>query len=392
MPVLTRLYGPQEFGAFAVFVGIVSVASAIACLGYDTAIAVSKDESDAATLFQVSALFALIAAGVSLICASIATDYLARFSVRPSSIAVGIGAAAALSTLLHWNIRSGAFGLVARARVAQSTATVVVQFMAAGLASGAAGLAYGYTAGLLAAIALYSASVLGPKPAWTGLLTVPRSLDVANKFRQFPLYFTWANLANNAALHVPVILISALHSSATAGALVLANYVVQVPILVIGSSVGQVYLGSAGDAHLEGKLGDLTRTTVTRLLKAGALIYIPIAVAAPLSFGAIFGANWTLAGVFVAWLALGAYLQFVVSPVSSCLLVTNGGATSLILQICGLLLRVMVVVVAFSLGVAAVVEVLAIVVALFYGVYLLVVLRAVRVARQHSVWTWSDSK
>ncbi len=47
MPLVTRLYSPQDFALLAVYLATVSLIGAIACLRFDVAIPVAQDDGDA---------------------------------------------------------------------------------------------------------------------------------------------------------------------------------------------------------------------------------------------------------------------------------------------------------------------------------------------------------
>src|SRR5690606_7165604 len=70
-PVLTRLYGPEDFGVLALFVALTSIFGAIANGRYELAIMLPESDDDA---LNVAALGLLIAAALSflLLCIAVA--------------------------------------------------------------------------------------------------------------------------------------------------------------------------------------------------------------------------------------------------------------------------------------------------------------------------------
>ena len=58
-PILTRIYTPEDFGVFALYMAIATVVSVIATGRYETAIMLPKKDSEAINLFIVS-IFSLI--------------------------------------------------------------------------------------------------------------------------------------------------------------------------------------------------------------------------------------------------------------------------------------------------------------------------------------------
>ena len=60
MPILTRLYTPEEFGIFALYVAIASIFGVIATARYELAIMLPKKDSEAANLFNLSIIITFI--------------------------------------------------------------------------------------------------------------------------------------------------------------------------------------------------------------------------------------------------------------------------------------------------------------------------------------------
>ena len=58
--VLRRLYSPEEFGAFAVYMSIVGILSTISSLRYDQTIILPKDDSDGFHLLALSVSLAFV--------------------------------------------------------------------------------------------------------------------------------------------------------------------------------------------------------------------------------------------------------------------------------------------------------------------------------------------
>jgi hypothetical protein len=79
-PLLTRLYSPASFGAFTVFVSLLSVLSCVATLRYELAIPLPKDDDEALTTCILSGavtLFYTAATAVPLLFFSTAIAELA---------------------------------------------------------------------------------------------------------------------------------------------------------------------------------------------------------------------------------------------------------------------------------------------------------------------------
>ena len=60
LPILTRLYSPEEFGTLALYIAFFSILSVVVTGRYEMAIMLPKKEKDAISLFQISFLFSFI--------------------------------------------------------------------------------------------------------------------------------------------------------------------------------------------------------------------------------------------------------------------------------------------------------------------------------------------
>jgi len=66
-PVFTRLYGPQAYGAAAVFASILGLVSVVVCLRYEFAIMLPSKATDALNLYTLSQLIVIIWTAATII-------------------------------------------------------------------------------------------------------------------------------------------------------------------------------------------------------------------------------------------------------------------------------------------------------------------------------------
>ena len=66
-PILTRIYTPEDFGVFALFIGVVGVISVIATLTYEQAIILPKYDKYAINIFMLSLILILFTSIFSFI-------------------------------------------------------------------------------------------------------------------------------------------------------------------------------------------------------------------------------------------------------------------------------------------------------------------------------------
>lgn len=382
LPVLSRLYTPADFSLLAVFAGLVSIISVVACLRFDVAVALPEEDEEALRLLTLALGTALVCSFVVLIAVLVAPGQIAHWLKQPGLQAylwllpVSVLLGGGYSALQMWFVREKAFALIARSRVAQSTASAGTQIASGVLAVGPGGLLFGHAMNTGAAclflgyrlLAGHTARAASKRMTWTALRRTFRRYD------RFPKYSTFEALCNSAAIHLPVIMIAALAAPTEAGYLMLATYVMQAPMALVGAAVGQVYLAGAAHKHRQGLLGEFTAEVLGGLLKSGSGPLLAVGIVSPAIFGLIFGAGWERAGVLVAWMTPWFVLQFLSTPISMGLHVTGHQRLAFALQLLGLALRAGMVWLAASLSPLHVSEWYAVSGFLFYLLYLLTIL------------------
>ncbi|AYC31459.1 lipopolysaccharide biosynthesis protein [Pseudomonas cavernae] len=384
LPILTRLYTPEDFSVLAVYAALLGIISVAACLRLDVAIPMPQKDEDAANLFALALSFTIITASITtLVVLFLSTEFMVEVGLEALlpyiwMLPAGILFAGSYSSLQFWATRKKAFPFVAKTRMTQATAAATSQV----------GLGwFGLTPfGLLFGQMLSSGSgVLGlGKRMWMEDRSVLRAISIAemrhllHEYRRFPQYSTFESLANSAAIQLPVIIIASLAIGPEAGFLMLAMRVMQAPMGLIGGAIAQVYLSRAPEEFRKGNLGPFTATIFGGLLKTGVGPLVFAGIVAPDVFALIFGEEWRRAGVLVMWMTPWFIMQFLSSPISMALHVTNNQRTALYLQAFGLALRVGFVFAAAEFSRSNISEVYAVSGLIFYCAYIVFIIRSIK--------------
>ena len=201
---------------------------------------------------------------------------------------------------------------------------------------------------------------------------------VVRAYDRFPKYSTWEALCNSAAGQIPIIMIAALAAPSEAGHLVLAVYVMQAPMALVGTAIAQVYLSRGPEEFRKNRLGIFTAEVFGGLFKAGAGPLLAIGVVSPFAFRYVFGSEWDRAGQLVAWMTPWFILQFLASPISMSLHITGRQRTAMALQMLSLAIRVLAVWLASRSVPSMICEAFAVSGLIVYAVYVAFVLVVVK--------------
>lgn len=384
LPILTRLYTPEDFNLLAAFAGVVSILSVVANLRYNMAIPLPERDEDGFALTTISLIASLlISLGIAVavwIFPSAIVGMLRQPDLRSFLwvVPIAVFAASSYNALQYWASRKKRFGLVARTRIVRSL--------------GGAGTQIGFGVASPSPFGLVAGQIVSEGLGIVGLVRtlikedrkVMRALSIrlmqglAHDYRRFPIYSGPEALFNTAAAQLPIILIAAVAIGPEAGFLLIAMRVMGIPTRLIGTSVAQVFVVQAPARMRDGDLHQFTQTTLRSLLKIGTPPLLLIGIVAPWMFPWIFGAEWTRAGWLVAWLTPMFILQFVASPISVVLHVIGKLQLAMWMQVFGLIFRVGTIISAAAYMADHLSEAFALAGAVYYLVFIAVIIRAVR--------------
>lgn len=318
-PILTRLFSPVEYGAFGVYLAAILVATAFASLRFEFAVPLPAETRTAAALL-VLALLAVAATSVLVaVVLLLFGDQLARLvnaeALDPYLwlLPLGVAGASAYQVLTYWAIRERQFGVIARTKVTQALAMTVVQIGSGVAGTGPVGLVAGGVVGQTAGCGrLTTGAVRQAGHAFRGLTR--RTLRAAaSRYRRFPILSTPSGLLNHLGIYFPVILLSAFYGPRYAGLFALTQRAINVPLVLVSTSVAQTYMGEAAALRRERPAGMLSLfdSTAKRLALLGLVPVVLMMLVAPEVFSLVFGARWREAGEFVQVLGPMLLMQLV---------------------------------------------------------------------------------
>lgn len=313
MPFLTRLYGPEAYGALAAFMAMVGIITPLATLGYANAIVMPASEEGATAVARLSLLSAALVAPLALVLIILFKARLAKWTGLESSpnllylVPATLLVLALLSVAEQTAIRENLFAAKASSYVAS---TLVMNFgkLAGGwlLPSGlvlivltVVGIAINYTM-LLARVPRKGAFLVR---RWFGTAGV---LKAAVEQRDFALYRMPQSVINAASFGLPVILLTSFYGAGVAGQYSITTLVLSAPIMLLGQSVAEVFFPKFTVAVRDDPLaaGALLKRATRAMALLSVVPFGVIAVFGSAIFPYVFGDQWHRAGEYSQWVAI----------------------------------------------------------------------------------------
>lgn len=305
-PVLSRLYSPQEFGEFSIYVVILYVFMAISAGRYDSAITIADTTKEAISLTRLSVIFSTISSLLLFSYLSIhlsiqhqdfvkSLQYLLPLSVLLAGINTALG---------NLQLRRQRQRNVAVSRSIQALSSSTAQVIFGNLRMGLQGLIAGQAIGLFMSLAF----LLKRR-----ILTIIRPTrsnprNILRKYAAFPRFEMVSALIVVANNHTPTILIGLLSTTSSAGAYALAQRIIATPLNIIANAISTSTLAFG---YLKDDAKDkLIISTVNSLADSINSIIVLVGFCFIYAFGLIFGSQWAAAGVVAGWICLPAGSKF----------------------------------------------------------------------------------
>jgi len=322
-PLLSRLYTPADFGVLAVFFSMATTLITVACLNYEAAIPLPKDDESGLAVVTASSAFLVISTVLCGLVVMLFGAQVARLVHTPQLqpylwlLPINVLGGGAFAILNWWSIRVQAFKSLAKRRVVQSACQVATQLSVPLAMRGPFGLLLGDSAGDAGGVTLLLVDTVRYIKAHALRVTAPGTIEAISRYRKFPAFGLASVLVHTGFSVLPAFILTRLYGLQETGWYGLVNQMLVVAAGLIGLAIAQVYLSNA--AQLVHSSPVQLRSLFWRTSRAAFLLGLaPFAVLllfGPPLFALVFGAKWVEAGKYAQLLALPFLVMLTVGPV-----------------------------------------------------------------------------
>tara|TARA_B110000285_G_C15124159_1_gene619098 strand:- start:1561 stop:2802 length:1242 start_codon:yes stop_codon:yes gene_type:complete len=342
-PFLTRIYSTEEMGELGIYIRLIGFVSAFATARYELSLPLPKSEAHSFLLYK----FSLKITKIVVIC--MALLFVLFYIVQPFEYKnlyfivftiVGTYFLVFINLGTNWSIRTSNFKKISQQRVISSVLTNALKWILGIFSFGAFGLILATVAGYtLSSLAFVREYLFLSKSKYKGYSK--RKIKVlALEYKEYPL------------VSLPHVLIDLGRDLVIAGLIVyffkkdvFGSYnhsyaMLKIPMVIIGTSVGQVFFNKCTGLVNEGKsIYSLMRRTLVILI---GLSIVPFTImfffGEPL-FDFVFSAEWGESGYFSEIMTIWLLMNFLMSPLSSLPLVLKRQGEYFILGLIGSILQ-----------------------------------------------------
>lgn len=332
-PLLTRIYTPDEFSVYTIYLTIINVVSIIAALKYELAIPLVNTSKERYDLLRLSIINCILFSLLVFIILSIYINYFVfdqinsnylfdlQYFVPSGIILTSLFYHIIYNTLLYQkkfnfiSISKVVFGFL------YATLPIFI-FKYYGLKDYKY-LIYSHQIALgsgLAIILILSFRQMHSSFFYNILIfRMQDVMSVFKKYKKYPIFSAPSQLINTLGIWLPIIAIWTFFDSNAkyASLYLLSHRAVNMPVMLLGHSLGKIFYSEAADSLNEGVLSK-SISNYFKILFHLALPFIFICLfLAPSIFTAVFSEEWSEVGYIVQILSPWLFVTFIAAPLSS---------------------------------------------------------------------------
>lgn len=325
VPVITRIYSPDDFGIFQLFLSVSGILVIFSTFSYQFAIMLPKTEEDSANVASLSlVLLTLVSLLTALIVPFIHKDIEQIFNAEGiSKYLIYLAPVTFLNGLFfvqnYWLSRRVRYGVIAGSRISNTLSTKIFQLLIPIWSVSPFGLIAGYVAGYGIADLVMLKGVKKDIEVFKKV-SIKKMKEVAVRYKSFPLFSSWSTLANTISPQVPTFLLSYFYGTSVVGYFGLANQVVNMPMGLVGAAIGQVFfqkISVVKNGNEKGDMKVIVGEVYKKLISTGVFPMLLLLLLGEEIFTFAFGENWAVSGTYVRILVPWIFLVYLSSPIST---------------------------------------------------------------------------
>jgi O-antigen/teichoic acid export membrane protein len=345
VPVLTRLFTPEEFGVFYLFLTTASILSIAATGGYEKSFVLPESDQDARQLLLFSLMLSAVVTLLSLIIALFLHKWgNIFFQPKRSQLILWLIPAysflfGAFRILQNWSIRAKKFNWVSTSNIIRSGSLSGLQTGFGLFNTGSFGLVLGSCLSQLFPLwFLMRKEKIGLKN--NKLNTYKEAFLKGKEYKSFPIFKMPSDLLNEVSIQLPVYVLKAVFNNAIVGIYSLPQKIMNQPSRFIGQVVGEVYYRRASEFNTHNKdLSEITFNTFKVLFMIGIIPFTIIMLWGQEIFSFVFSKEWESSGRIAAYLSPWLLFVFAGSPISFIFLIKQKLRLSFFVNLLLLIIR-----------------------------------------------------
>lgn len=313
-PILSRIYTPEEFGVYGVFIALLALFAVASSLRYDFATAQAESDVDAKNLYSLSTAISLVFALGFLLTsfANLKFNFFDEYLDSKNLLLVSLGGFLLCNIQLttYYLNRRDKFKITSFLKVAQSILAVVVMIASSYFTTSFNGLVLGHVAGqfvFLSALFYFLKS--------EGVASYSELKNVLIKYKKYPINGAPGAIFNTVFLQLPLFYIKASFDAVFAGYYTVINRYLAGPLSLVSVSLSQVLMKEMISKDFKSLYLMCQRIVLVNIFIA-IVFYLFFVIFGEFLVVVILGDAWEDMYKYLLILLISVCVRFAVSPLS----------------------------------------------------------------------------
>ena len=328
-PILCRIYTPEDFGIFGLYISIVIIIGVFVTGKYELAIMLPQDEGEATNLLILSLIITILMSVITFVCIyiwhSIFIDLLSNkvLSYYLYFIPLSILLIGSYQGFNYWSNRQKKYKLMSRSIIIKSISNAIGNISFGLLSYSFSGLIF--TNIITNIISLFYIVLKNYASILKHNITYEKIIMLMIKYKRFPIHTVSQNFVYQLTLQLPILMINLIFSLQTLGFFILANRILLTPLSILGNSLGQVFYqkGISLYTYKKNELYNSIKSMFFKLLMLSSVVGMIIIFFLPDLFKIFFGNRWTEGGVIAQYLIIYLIYRFAIEPFTRIYLISK---------------------------------------------------------------------
>lgn len=327
-PILTRLYTPQDFGVFALYMSIASMISVAATGRYEMAIMLPARNKDAVNILALSIIIAFVISFLSFLLVFIFNSEITyllgnpKISIWLYFIPMSVFITGIYQSFNYWSNRQKQYKRLATSRILQSCVTGSTN-LGLGVTFNSAGLVIGGILGQLISTIYLVRKVFLKDKKYLLFISRIKIFILAKKYIKFPTWNLFASVINMLRLNLIIIFLSKYFLSTTLGYYYFADKLLRSPSNILIAAFSDVYYQRLSVIKSNDEIYTLSFKYLLRMLKILLIPYVILLVILKSLVPIVFGENWLSLYIYLYILSVPIFFNIIVAHFSKILIVIN---------------------------------------------------------------------
>ena len=327
-PVLTRIYTPDEFALFTIYMTAVQIISVVSTLKYELGIPLVNNHQDRIDLFRISFINTILIAFFTFLIIRICFIVNSNSAYGVQVLAYFIPSGIILMSLFHqilynWLLYKQKFNYISISKILFGFIYAIFPIMLYQICD-LKDFIYlvishqiGLFLGLIAIFFLSYKKITFKNLTSIFVFKIQDLTNILKKYKKYAFFSSPSALMNTISIWIPVIFIWGFFDEKYTSLFFLSHRVVNLPMMVLGHAIGKIFYSKASINLKEGVLNQ----NIVRYFKILFHIAFPCLIIclflAPNLFNSIYGSSWSEAGKIVQILSPWLFFTLLTSPIST---------------------------------------------------------------------------